>query len=180
MILYILYCQRLVLSGIYQTPGAWRGIAALLRNWQFAGIFAAQTGQPFTVTLSTDPTGTGTTARPKRIGDGTLPAGQRSVNRWFDNTAFAAPTCVCFGNSGRGILRSPGLVNLDFSIRREFAFNERVHLQLRFESFNLMNHPNFGLPNAVIGNPQVGIIGSVVNPEAAESGRGETAVLAST
>ena len=159
--------HRLALSGLYQLPfGKGPGaLAKITRNWQTSGIFSTQTGQPFTVTSNVDPTATGAAARPDRIRDGSLPAEQRSVNRWFDATAFTVPTCACFGNSGRNILRAPGFINLDFSVMREFHFLERFRFQFRGEGFNLMNHPNLGLPNSSIGNAAVGNIGSVVNSE---------------
>jgi len=159
--------RRFVLSGLYASPfGRSKGVLpSLVRNWQLSGIFSAQTGQPFTVTSSTDPTGTNTTARPNRIRDGALPSDQRDPNHWFDTTAFVPTGCVCFGNSGRNILRAPGSVNIDLGIARDFTFHERFRLQFRGEAFNLFNHPNFGLPTMVIGNPQAGIIGTVVNPE---------------
>lgn len=159
--------HRLVLSGLYQLPfGKSKGpLSYLVRDWQLSGIFSTQTGQPFSATLSTDPSNTGTTARPNRLADGNLPSDQRGIRRWFDTAAFAAPTCVCFGNAGRDILRGPGLTNVDLSIMRDFSFHERYRIQFRFESFNLMNHPNFGLPNSAIGNAAVGTISTVINPE---------------
>ena len=48
---------------------------------------------------------------------------------------------------------------------RNFAIGERFRIEFRAESFNLMNHPNFGIPNMVIGNQMAGIISTVVNPE---------------
>jgi hypothetical protein len=159
--------HRFVASGLYQLPfGRSRGgLNYLARDWQLSGIFSIQTGQPFTVTSSTDPSGTNTTARPNRLRDGSLPSDQRNINHWFDLTAFAVPTCTCFGNSGRNILRGPGFVNLDFGISRNFAVGERFRIEFRAESFNLMNHPNFGIPNMAIGNQMAGIITTVVNPE---------------
>lgn len=159
--------HRFVVSGFYQLPfGKSPGfLHYAIRDWQISGIFSAQTGQPFTVTLSTDPSGTGTTARPNRIADGNLPPDLRTTTHWFDTAAFVAPACVCFGNSGRNIVRGPGFVDLDLGIDRDFRFTERMRLQFRVEAFNLANHPNFGLPNMAIGNAQVGIIGSVINPE---------------
>jgi hypothetical protein len=76
-----------------------------------------------------------------------------------------APSCPCFGNSGRGILSGPSFANIDLSLVREFHFRERFRFQFRAEAFNLFNHPNLGLPNNAIGNAAVGIIGSVVNTE---------------
>ncbi len=159
--------HRFVFSGFYQLPfGKSGGVASyLIRNWQLSTIFSAQTGQPYSVTLSTDPSGTATTARPNRIADGNLPSDARSRTHWFDTTAFVVPNCICFGNSGRDILRGPGFMDLDFGIIRDFNFLERFRLQLRAESFNLTNHPNFGLPNSAIGNPSVGIITTTINRE---------------
>ena len=147
--------QRFALSGFWQIPiGGMSGWAShVVRNWQLSAIFSAQTGQYFTPTLSTDPSSTGTTAHPNRIGNGNLPSDQQSRTHWFDTSAFTVPACVCFGNSGRDILIGPGFMDLDLGIIRDFPFRERFRLQFRAESFNLMNHPNLGLPNGVIGNP---------------------------
>jgi hypothetical protein len=159
--------HRFVMSGLYQLPfGKSRGrLHYLVRDWQLSGIFSAQTGQPFTVTSSTDPSGTNTTARPNRLRDGSLPSDQRDINHWFDLTAFTTPTCACFGNSGRNILRGPGFMDLDFGVSRNFAIGERIRIEFRAESFNLMNHPNFGIPGMAIGNQTAGVISTVVNPE---------------
>ena len=52
-----------------------------------------------------------------------------------------------YGNSGRNILDGPGLAYLNASLMKNFRFQERKRFQLRFESFNALNHPNFNLPN---------------------------------
>ena len=85
--------HRFVVSGLYQLPfGKSRGqLGYLTRDWQLSGIFSIQTGQPFTVTSSTDPSGTSTTARPNRLRYGALPSGQRTINHRFDLSAFAVP-----------------------------------------------------------------------------------------
>jgi hypothetical protein len=159
--------HRFVTSGFYQLPFGKSGgfLNRAIRDWQLSGIFSAQGGQPFTVTLNTDPSATGTTARPNRIADGVLPAEQRSVKHWFNTAAFVAPACICFGNSGRGVVRGPGFMDLDLGITRNFHVNERFRLQFRAESFNLLNHPNLGLPNFNIGNPLAGTINTTINPE---------------
>jgi len=53
-----------------------------------------------------------------------------------------------FGNSGIGILRGPGLANVDLNASKNFRITEKQSLQFRAEFFNLFNHPNFALPNA--------------------------------
>jgi len=37
-------------------------------------------------------------------------------------------------------------------MRKEFTVTERVHLQVRFESFNVLNHTRFGLPKNLYGD----------------------------
>lgn len=44
-------------------------------------------------------------------------------------------------------VRSDGFNNLDASILKNFNFTERTYLQLRFETFNTLNHPVFSAPN---------------------------------
>jgi hypothetical protein len=154
-------------SGLYQLPfGKSRGpLQYLVRDWQLSGIFSTQTGQPFTVTSSTDPAApipprvptAFATARCRRI-SATLITGSISLRS-------PTQTCACFGNSGRNILRGPGFMNLDSGVSRNFAIGERFRIEFRAEFFNLMNHPNFGIPGVAIGNQTAGIICTVVNPE---------------
>jgi hypothetical protein len=114
---------------------------------------------------------TGAASRPIRhFGrQGRLPAAEepafRPARTGSSRGELSARSRVCFGNSGRNILRGPGFIDLDLGISREFAIRERVRLSLRAESFNTMNHPNFGIPNMAIGNAQVGILGTTANPE---------------
>jgi hypothetical protein len=157
--------HQFVMSGLWTPPFQGHGLpAALLRGWQFSGLLSAHTGLPFTVTLNPDPTGSGTTARPNRVADGSLPADQRNVNHWFDTTAFVAPDCLCFGNSGRNILRGPGFMALDLGVFRNVRVRDMT-LQFRLEAFNVTNRPNLNVPNATIGDARVGTITSVVSPE---------------
>jgi hypothetical protein len=44
---------------------------------------------------------------------------------------------------------------------RNFKVRESMGLQFRFESFNVMDHPNFDIPNSSLGNPMAGTITKV-------------------
>ena len=70
------------------------------------------------------------------------------MDRWFDRGAFppVALGSYRFGSSGRNILDGPGTFNINSSLSRRFKFGEGRALQLRCESFNVLNHPNFNLP----------------------------------
>jgi hypothetical protein len=51
------------------------------------------------------------------------------------------------------------------------VIHEQTRFELRAEAFNVFNHPQFGLPNANIGNPQAGQITSTVgNPRQLQMG----------
>ena len=77
-------------------------------------------------------------------------AGDLSVKRFFDVSAFCAPPTIGngmdFGNTGVGILRGPGQANTDFSITKTTQVGERQSIQFRSEFFNLFNHTQFALP----------------------------------
>jgi len=48
---------------------------------------------------------------------------------------------------GRYILTGPGVWNLDFSAIKNFPIRERQSLQLRIETFNILNHAAWASPN---------------------------------
>ena len=153
---------------------------AILGNWQFRATGVLQTGHPFTVNRAADQSHTDTTLgfadRPDLIADpfvaGPVPANPdpacrttvsqggmaadvvRDPRSWFNPCAFAAPATARFGTSGRNNLIGPGLANLDVSLLKEIAIRtDARRLQLRFELFNIFNHPNFDSPNRVFDSP---------------------------
>ena len=56
---------------------------------------------------------------------------------------FARTPRNSFGNAGVGILRLPATQNWDMSLYRRIPFNDRVAMQLRFETYNTFNHTQF-------------------------------------
>jgi hypothetical protein len=78
-------------------------------------------GTGFTVTTSGGITNAGGADRPNRIADGTLPSDQRSIDRWFDESAFKPQAQYTYGNSGRNILFGPGLRNIEKLLRASVA-----------------------------------------------------------
>jgi hypothetical protein len=76
--------------------------------------------------------------------------------------SWGTPAQFTCGNAGPCILRDPGRTNVDFSVFKQFTAGEKVHLQLRAESFNLVNHPQFDLASQTIGSPSAGVITATV------------------
>ena len=139
----------------------------ILGGWQTNGILTVQTGQPFSPVLQTSTTN-GTGSRPDVVGKVTYP---KTLQRWFDPSAFATPAPFTYGNAGRNILFGPGRTNWDASLFKNFVIREEIRFEFRAEAFNVLNHPQFGLPNQNIGNAQVGSITSTVgNPRQLQLG----------
>ena len=55
--------------------------------------------------------------------------------------------------SGYDMLRGPAYQDWDMSLEKNLTLRERYRLQLRADSFNVFNHPNFSTPNSAITNP---------------------------
>jgi hypothetical protein len=94
------------------------------------------------------------------IRDPNLPSDQRTIYRWFDTDAFRQPATYQFGNQGVGLVRADGRVNINTSFIRNFSVTEGKQLQFRVEMFNIINHPNFGLPAHIFEGPGFGIVSS--------------------
>ena len=159
--------QRFVASYVYALPFG-RGKAyladmnrasnALFGGWTVAGITTFSAGQPVNLSVQGNPSNTGGPDRPDVIGSWKLSGSERTLERWFNTSAFARNGQFAFGNSGRNLIEGPGTVNFDFAVYKEFAMKERLRLQFRVEAFNATNTPQFGVPNAQVGNPNFGII----------------------
>jgi hypothetical protein len=171
--------QSFVFSGTYEIPigkgkallaGASRAVDLILGGWQLGGVLSKSTGEYFTVTTSGGITNAGGADRPNRLRDGNLPKGDRTIDRWFDTSAFAVQPQFTYGNSGRGIIEGPGIINLDFSLAKTFAVTERFRVQFRAESFNTSNTPAFNNPGANINTPGAGAITSAGEPRRIQFG----------
>jgi Carboxypeptidase regulatory-like domain/TonB dependent receptor len=165
--------NRLVVSSLYELPFG-KGKAflsdsrvgnAIAGGWLLTGIFSAQSGLSFTPVESVDGSNTGTTQHPNRIGNGNLSSSARTIRHWFDTSAFPTPAQYTFGNSGRNILTGPGFHNVDLGLSRTIPLIERTSLEIRAEAFNIFNTPQFGLPNATLGQSTTAVISSVTNPQ---------------
>jgi hypothetical protein len=161
--------HRFVFSYAWELPfGAGRrflndggAVGAILGGWELAGIASVQSGRPFTVyygstvNYSGSDNGPGAIGldRPNVVGNPILD--DPTPERWFDVTAFAAPSGA-FGNAGRNILRADGLRNVDVALSRDVSLGARTRVQFRIEGFNVFNTTYFHLPVADLTNARAG------------------------
>ena len=139
-------------------------VGQVLGGWQVNGILTARSGFPIRLSAASNLSGSfNLYQRPDRLRDGSLPASERTLDRWFDTSAFAVPQAFTFGNAGNNFLLGPGLFNLDLSLFKQFQIVEGKRLEFRAEAFNFTNTPGFQVPNAVIGSAQAGRITALAN-----------------
>jgi len=56
-------------------------------------------------------------------------------------------TELTYGNEQRNSMYGPGYANYDASVQKEFRFERRFTMQLRFDAFNALNRTNFATPS---------------------------------
>ncbi|MFB3828057.1 MAG: carboxypeptidase regulatory-like domain-containing protein [Bryobacteraceae bacterium] len=158
-------------------------------GWQLSGTVTASTGPPFTIQDSSVNASIGESTRPNRIASGkeTSGTGRRGLGyRWYDPGAFVgvagcASRTSCLpdrygflpfspGNSGRNILDAPGMFVTNANLMKNIQLGEGRRIQVRWESFNAFNTPNFRLPNRNFDANAAGIITGVQSPRQMQFG----------
>jgi outer membrane receptor protein involved in Fe transport len=149
---------------VYRLPSgdAWPALMrGILGGWQVGAAVNLHSGPWFNVIVSGNPANTSRgTIRPNLVGDPELPGSERSVARWFDTTAFAAPAAFTFGNTPRNAVRGPATKLVDLNVQKRFGFG-RQSFEFRFDMYNAFNTPQFGVPNRTLGTQAFGTITTV-------------------
>jgi hypothetical protein len=156
-----------VINALYALPlGRGQAFASGLRGWSnqlvsgwsVTSIVTLQSGFPFTPQLSYNPSNNGDTRNPVRPflnPDFKGPMILGMPSQWFDPNAFLAPppNSGFYGNLGRNTLIGPGLATWDLSVIKDTTVYERLSLQFRAETFDLLNRANFNTPNLIVFTP---------------------------
>jgi hypothetical protein len=80
-------------------------------------------------------------------------------NKTADQYQFHLRTfATAFGN-----VRTDGINNFDMSVQKRFSLGEKRNFQIKFESFNLMNHAVFAAANNTASSSTFGTISSQAN-----------------
>lgn len=141
----------------FTKPGILR---TLLGAWSWSGLVTFQTGTPFSVTNGAFGdnagvgNGVGTGSYVDVIGDPhAAPALTNTLGvpgpLLFNAAAFAEPTGLTFGNSGRNILNNPSRTNFDMGLFKRFPLKrESQSFEFRAEAFNIFNHTQWSGVNS--------------------------------
>jgi len=130
-----------------QTPQfASRALRAVASDWRVSGIFSARSGPPINVISGQDRALTGINNQRASQVPGVDPYGDKTVDRWLNRAAFALPALGTLGDFERNSLRGPGFQTLDVALSRLIRFGGVRSLELRVETFNLLNTINWHTP----------------------------------
>jgi hypothetical protein len=155
---------------IYQTPSlSGRNVATrgILGGWQLSGIYRAQSGYPFTIvsgfnrsyTLINQGNGLqGTDHADFANADHSFSVHPGSLTNYIEASDFAQPAYGSQGNTPRSLVYGPGINTWDLGFTKNFNVRERYKVQFRWEMFNAMNHPSFGVPNYTLSSGTFGQI----------------------
>jgi hypothetical protein len=168
-------------SYVYQMPWGigrrWlnHGLAAnVLGGWQLSGVLSLMTGTPIgTVGASGSSLNTpGETQTANQVAPLQILHGINTGNPWFSTSSFSQPTGVAFGTTGRNIFTGPGLFALNLSLSKHFKISERMNAEIRAETYNFTNTPQFSNPNTSLTSSTFGYVTGTLGSGTGVNGTG--------
>lgn len=141
----------------------------LINDWQLSGKIFWRSGLPFTVTdgntalgnfagsLLGTYSGTGGAAQ-SSCGEAAAVTPCVNAAAFVDASADSFNAFTKFSTQTRNQFRGPRYFDTDLSLYRNFTFRERLKFAVGIQAFNVFNHPNFGMPDNVLGDPTFGQI----------------------
>jgi Carboxypeptidase regulatory-like domain/TonB-dependent Receptor Plug Domain len=140
----------------------------VLGGWQISGNGSFNSGAPANVTLSSGDWNYDSVGgdRPDLVGTIEYPKTDNTDGsfQWLSASAFATPgggtNHNVFGNLKRNAVFGPGWWSVDTAIMKSFRFtkSQGPRAQIRFEAYNVFNHPNLNGPNYSLGDGNFGKI----------------------
>jgi hypothetical protein len=155
--------HRFTYTSLYQTK--WLSdsknwfVKNAIGNWELSGTYTLESGEWATPQSGIDANQNGDSAADRAIINPNGVAGTSSATTALKNTAgatvaylatnpnaqFILANVGAYANSGRNILATPRINNIDLTIAKNLVITERFHLQLRLDMFNAINHPQYTL-----------------------------------
>jgi outer membrane receptor protein involved in Fe transport len=176
--------EAITVSILYELPfgkgrqfagNAPKALDYAIGGWQLNPFWLAGSGTPYNITINPiNSSGPGN--RPDIVGPAKngelIRDNARGGYDWFNGAAFAPPpvtTASALGPAGiytrpgtleRNTLHGPGYNTLTASLFKNLPIGDRVVGQLRFEGYNLLNHPQFTNPDSGYNDGNFGLINS--------------------
>jgi hypothetical protein len=150
-------------------------VQRMIEGWNVNGVVTLQTGRPFTVYTGSNQMSNVLNSTANCTGCsrdmGTLDKTSAvfgGVPGYFtaaELAQFSQAAAGDLGNTGRNYFNGPGGWNVDFAVLKRTTIRERWNLELRFEFFNVFNHPVFGFPTAILNSTTFGRVRDTITNE---------------
>jgi len=130
---------------------------ALASGWRLSEIVRLQSGSYITVASGVDQALNGNAGGQRANYNGQDPRAGAPCTQtpfcvpWLNRAAFSQPAAGTFGNLGSANILGPGAFQMDLSVVRAITVRENQKVEVRAESFNLLNHYRPGNPAASFG-----------------------------
>jgi len=151
----------------------------LVNGWEFSGKLFWRTGLPFTVgdgyNSALGNTGGAIFGSPLGHGWGGLSCGRGAAgdpgvavpcidsSKYLDAGAATFNGFTQWSPATRNQLFGPHYFDLDLNLYRTFKIKERANFKVGIQAFNALNHPNFGQPDATLGDGSTGTISGMAS-----------------
>jgi hypothetical protein len=154
------------MTGLYSLPalaGANHMVRSVAGGWQVSAVYIYQSGSDFAIGTTTDYAGVNLAGTneywvqnaPIQYTDQYSQGGTSAdPNYYFQpktssgSAVFTAPPLGTFNSQKvRDIYYGPGSWNLNTALFKNFHIHEKMAVQLRWEQYDTLNHPNWNAPN---------------------------------
>ncbi len=180
---------------VYTTPKLHKALLdRAVSDWKLGGKVYLYSGRPFTVTdsgvstaniFSSSFSGTvlADTANTSVLG---IHCGKSAVTTPCLSTSdfnlatatSATPAQTGWGNTRPNSFRGPGFASVAAQLGKEIHVGERARFEVGADAYNLLNHPNFGLPNSDVNKGQtLGTVTTDVSVPTSIYGTGQGAIV---
>ncbi len=148
-------------------------------GWEATGKAYWHTGLPFSIGDDNTALGNGGGSLLATYASGATAATAESggcgeaaaVTPCLNPNAFvngASPTFTGYtalSSQTRNQYRAPGYFDMDMALFRTLRIQERVTMKFGIQAYNILNHPNFGIPDSGVGDATFGnILGMAGTP----------------
>jgi hypothetical protein len=157
------------LTGIWRVPffasNRWLG------GWSLSNVTSLQSGRTFTLFSGTNNLNASNNNRLLDLPNTLIRCGSCATPIQLASGVTKAqltPTAGTLGTLGRNTERTDGLIDVSFSLSKDFHITEGVRLQMRGELFNAFNVANFNAVDSVLVSPNFGRYTSAFDPRRAQ------------
>ncbi len=133
----------------------------IIGGWRLSGAYLAQSGDFLTPSFNgPDPSNTNQfSGAAQRVGQSLYPSDRTRTN-WFNASSFAIPQNGQFGSGAFGTVEGPNMNTVNLALFKTFPFYREGQIEIKGSFTNVLNHTNFGDPDATITDASVGQITS--------------------